>query len=586
MYTESLTAGQATSQMLLLLKRPVQCALCGREFNRVTPGHIRMHAEYLRSKRGLRWYRPKQEPTEEDGEDIQSSLQDQSTTWKSRDETLMETYERLFGGKDELSSCVKKLLDLYQPHRGKWLVMDKPVLPVSAATWYQVTSDNPAFRPNRLCVSILKEHLRLKCTVGVFPKSQYETHFVTWDIDAKPLYDDSSWSPTDEARNAALAASGLLRSWGLHAHVIISGKKGYHVTVFFSTAVPMKVAVSLFKAVVQHSNGPRLGPGLKVECLPVGRGNKLPLGIHWSADRYCGFVDPYTLEPLLNPYDYLLNIRPDSPAVLFDIADEGLAQRECTSTVIEAKSWSKDATEAAYKVGIIAPGTRHDTLLRVAAHIRNTPSLCPESLTEFIQVLVRWSRKQYERNSLNIGTSWSEHVKDVHRVAKYAWKRPLTPGVPQDIRITAATVHWIRSETFVLSEQQLLFAAWFEMSQVGTCFHFGYKQAQRMTALANESLDKAFKGLRSKGVLVVESEYFHGGHGIVPSKTRQYRLSNLPPSTAMAILVALKPNKWVSSLWFSILRSLFTVEELKVSYPFAYHRILRSEPLPIRSSIA
>ncbi|MDP9729678.1 TOTE conflict system archaeo-eukaryotic primase domain-containing protein [Alicyclobacillus tolerans] len=587
MYAKPLTVEEAIEEMIPVLKEPpIQCALCGRYFERITPGHLRTHAEFLRSKTGVKWFRPKQERKDNDDEDMQSSSDNEPAPWKYRDETLMETYERLFGGKDQLTACVQKLLDLYKPHRGKWLLMDKPVLP-SYATWYQVSSEDPAFKPNRLCVSILKEHLMLECTVGVFPKSQYETHFVTWDVDAKPLYGSPSRNASIEAEKAALAITSILRKWGINPHVIMSGGKGYHVTVFFRTGVSIKLAMQLFNAVLQHPDGPQVGVGLKVECLPIQRGNKLPLGINWGAGRYCGFLDPHTLELLANPYEYLLNIVPDNTKTLFEIQDDGLAERKRDSTVVVERSWSADITEGAFKVGIVTPGTRHDTLVRVAAYVRNTPSLCPDSFAEFVDVLMAWSRKEYEQHRTNIKTGWAEHLRDLERVAKYVWSHPLTPGVPRTVRITAAVVHWIRSQTPVLAEQQLAFAAWFRMTQIEEHFYFGYQQAREMTALAKDSLDKALKALRDKGILCVTDEYFHSSKGIVPSRTRKYRFGNSPPkSTSTAVLLTLTHDQWEPSLWFRLLRTLMTREQLKAFYPFAYHRILRAEPLPIGRSTA
>ncbi|WP_143027504.1 hypothetical protein [Alicyclobacillus hesperidum] len=286
-----------------------------------------------------------------------------------------------------------------------------------------------------------------------------------------------------------------------------------------------------------------------------------------------------------------MNIVPDDPTVLYEIEDEGLSQRQHKRkrkrTVILEKSWSEDQTEAAFKLGVIAPSTRHDTLVRVAAYIRNTPSLCPDSLAEFIDVLISWSRKQYEQHRENIGTTWTEHMRDVHRVAKYAWTHPLTSGVPRVIKVTAAIVHWIRGQTTVLAEQQVMFAAWFQMSNVGGCFHLGYEQVRDMTHLAKDSLDRAMKGLRDKGILVVQEEYFNGRDGIFPSKTRKYCFGNPPgKSSHQAVLLILTKEQWDPTLWFRLLVSLFTKEQLKNWYPFAYHRICRVEPILLGRSTA
>ncbi|KPV43828.1 TOTE conflict system archaeo-eukaryotic primase domain-containing protein [Alicyclobacillus ferrooxydans] len=588
MYKESMTVEQAQDKMITLLKgHPVQCALCDREFNRITPGHIKTHGEYLRSKKKLKWYRPKNKPTGTTTGTTKPLTDDVTDTWLSRDETLMETYERLYGGKDLLSACVTKLLELYQPHKGKWLVMDKPLFP-RYASWHQVSSDNPAFVPNRLCASVLRDHLLLKCTVGVFARNQYKTHFVTWDIDAKPLADDTTWDHEEGARTATVSVTTLLRRWNLHPHVILSGRKGYHVTVFFQTRISIKAAMNLYQAILQHPLGPQMRRGLKIECLPLQRGNKLPLSINWRTERFCGFLDPFTLEALENPYQYLLEIIPDAPELLWEIEDQDLMDRKRENTILSKLIWGKDATEQAYKVGIVEPGTRHDTLVRVAAYLRNTPGLCPDSLDELVEALTEWSRGQYEEHRENIGTSWIEHLADVKRVAKYVWTHPLTAGTPRVIKITAATVHWIRAQSPVLAEQQVLVYAWFRMACVGEQFFLGYEETRKRTKLAKSTLDKAMKALKQKGVIVVVKNYYHSASGIVPSRTTMYRFADSPkPNSLQTALVTLKKDdEWDSSLWFRLLCTVFTVEELKRFYPHSYHRILRAEPLPIGRSAA
>lgn len=591
MYTQSLNVDQALKTMVPLLKGPaVQCALCGREFARISPGHLTVHRDYLNGRKGIKSFKKRvrlsPDPSDGEPEGVEQSEDRWVEEWHHRDETLIETYERLFGGKDQLNAIIQKIFKLYQPSKTKWLLMDKP--PASKyATWYEVRSDNPSFVPNRLCLSMLKDHLLLKCTVGVFPRSQYKTHFVTWDVDLAELRpEDTSWSTLTEAHKAVRSITAILREWGLHPHVVVSGRKGYHVTVYFNYAISIRLAMSLYKAVLRHPSVPNGGTGLKIECLPIERGNKLPLGVHWGTGVYCGFVDPYTLEALDNPYDYLLEIVPDCPNVLHEVTDAALNVTRLRSTVIEDRAWSKDATESAYKIGIVAPGTRHDTLVKVAAYVRNTP-LCPESLPELVNVLINWSRQQYDDNPVNIKTGWEEHLRDLERVARYVWWHPLTGGIPKSIRVTAAIVHWIRVQTPVLAEQQLLFVAWFERMLVGEQFYLGYEQAREMSGLAKNSLDSAFKALRDKGILIVNKDYYHAINGIVPSRTRQYRFATPPAAqTVNAILLTIDPEDWNSNLWFRLLRTLFMPDELKRWYPFAYHRILSVRPLFLGHSSA
>ena len=108
-----------------------------------------------------------------------------------------------------------------------------------------------------------------------------------------------------------------------------------------------------------------------------------------------------------------------------------------------------------------------------------------------------------------------------------------------------------------------------------------------MTNLAKTSLDAAFKGLREKKILFIEEDYFNGGKRITPSKTRKYRFESPPPElNSMAVILTLKADQWEPTIWFRLLRTLFTLDELRESYPYAYHRIMTVEPLPIGRSAA
>lgn len=561
MYDEFLSLEQAKELVLPLLNsESVTCALCGKQFKRILPGHLRTHREFLNPHRKFRRYRPKvagKKPETGDNQ-IPSDIEGSETQFAERLETLVEVYERLFGGVDRLTAVVRKLFSLYQPSRSTWRLMEKPILP-RYAKWYHVTDDNPAFLPNRLCADIMKQHLQCKCTVAVFPKSKYHTHFVVWDIDATSVPDDPTWHPEQEAKKAAKQIVRLLMKWGLHPHVSVSGSKGFHVTVFFSEGIGIATAKRLFNAVMQHPDGPFPRPGLQFECLPIENAAKLPLGIHWAAERFAMLLDPLTLVPIKDPYEYLLDIVPDSPRVLDKMHDEALAQkRPRKQPIMSNVKWQSESIQAAYKVGIILPGTRHNTLLQVAVHVRNAPSLCPPSFPEFIDVLLEWSREQYRVNGGNIRTSWHEHVEDVYRVAKYVWDRPLSPGIKREVYVTPAIVHWVRQQTSNLAEQRLLFAAWFQSRLVGDTFFFGYERMKRLTSLANDSLDKAIKSLRDNGVLVVAEEYVHST-GLRPSQTRKYRLASEPPKTRVdQAICKVSLDTWQPELWFRLLRTLFT----------------------------
>lgn len=172
-------------------------------------------------------------------------------------------------------------------------------------------------------------------------------------------------------------------------------------------------------------------------------------------------------------------------------------------------------------------------------------------------------------------------MREAEDIAKYVWKHPLTDGVSKIIPIPTRVVHWIREKTSSLASQQLLFAAWFQSEVVGGPFYFGYNQMRELTGLAKDTTDKAINALRNGGILVIESEYSHS-KGILSSKSRRYRIVDESSfSRVVSPIVTIGSHQWSSQLWFQLLMTLFTVHELKDSYPFAYHRIVKTSTIRI-----
>lgn len=264
MYKNSVSFEQAKERILPLLKACPRCALCAKEFERITASHLRIHREYLEANKGVKWRKPKLPEGELTG--VEATEAQAISQFVQRPETLVETYERLFSGVNRLNACISKLFSLYHPSKAKWLLMDKPIMP-RYATWHQVTPESKGFIPNRLCTQVIKDHLLFNCTVGVFAKNRYETWFVSWDVDAKTVYSNNLWDPFTGAQQSVASIVKLLRKWGFQPHVVLSGGKVYHVTLYFRQGIPLSVAMQLYKAVLTHPAGPTESDGLKIECL-------------------------------------------------------------------------------------------------------------------------------------------------------------------------------------------------------------------------------------------------------------------------------------------------------------------------------
>ena len=101
----------------------------------------------------------------------------------------------------------------------------------------------------------------------------------------------------------------LLRSLGLprdKAYVSFSGRKGYHVEVFFDRIVDLGSLFNLYCHVIK---GGALNPE-KVEFRPTPTmAIKLPLSVHGKTGNVCWFVDQATLKPIEDAA-YIAGIEP------------------------------------------------------------------------------------------------------------------------------------------------------------------------------------------------------------------------------------------------------------------------------------
>ncbi|WP_066369513.1 hypothetical protein [Neobacillus fumarioli] len=576
MYQELPTKKDFEDKFLPKLQDPsFRCAICQRTFSRISGAHLRSHRDLLLPQQQMKRIRKSEDRIAAEQEMFPDRRMD---PWTERPEKLSEIYTRLFGGTSLLNAIIQKTLSLYAPNRTEWTLMEHLE---NKAEWVTITKESNGWPwySNLLTTDRLKEHFLGEYTIGVKAKGNWRTKVIVLDVDAVAQYGERASVAETRAKRTTRALVRVLMRHNLTPHVTGSGSKGYHVILYSNSLIPNTKVKNLYSYLVNHPDVPM--DGVLVECLPLKRAVKLPLGIHWGSKRFATFVDPLTLIPVTDPYNYYLRIRPMDRTLLDNFVPEEMATRPRKRKTHLDESWSAQATEVAFKVGIEARGTRHSTTLRAAAYAIN--HLKPDTYDELLDILVRWSQRQYQEHRENIRTSWFHHLRDVERIATYVWEHRFSGGLNMSVDFTATDVHWIRSQTDNLATQRLLLAALYQQRITGGHFFFGTGRMEQLTKLSHDYLAAAVKELRDMEVIKVVGNHSHQ-KGLGRSKTRKYALTKLPDQYSFqAVLMTVTEKTWTPVLWFQLLQIIFTPQQIRKMYPFAHHRILAVTPTDSKS---
>lgn len=181
----------------------------------------------------------------------------------------------------------------------------------------------------------LKQHLAGKPTIGL--KEKKVAKYLCFDVDLK-----NDLGTEEKNLNVARAITReLMQELARYidiqdAHLEFSGKKGYHLWIFFSKAIAIKGMVAFGKYVSAFNRG---NVDVAIELRPEsdeGKGVKLPLGYHFKTGKFCTFVDKDTFEAVPDPYEYLLAIKQIEPFD-FGFFVQALKQEQVIKTLAEEK---------------------------------------------------------------------------------------------------------------------------------------------------------------------------------------------------------------------------------------------------------
>lgn len=288
-----------------------------------------------------------------------------------------------------------KFADLYCGYRQKYVIMT----PEYTKTVNHEYSDK-----------VIESHVRGSYAVGVFagPKT---TKFISFDVDA-------GGKAAVRKVISALADNGIPRD---KIYASLSGRKGYHVDLFFDPFVYNDVAKNIYDLVMWTA---KLDPS-KIEFRPTNtQAIKLPLGIHATTRQRCWYLDPISLEPI-EDIEYIYNIEKIPADFIRDIRanwnrrrwNELYAEMVCgdADDVGKHDKVSGNTKHFSRLEGyrLTDPHTRHETMVEIARNKR----IAGASADTIYKILMEWYSEQDRRL---IESSTKEVRADAKEIAEWA----------------------------------------------------------------------------------------------------------------------------------------------------------------------
>jgi len=307
---------------------------------------------------------------------------------------------------------------------------------------------NPGKRIPPLSEQAIMNHLKFKDCYGIVTCNA-ETHLLVFDIDmVNPL----------DSLNALRDVTACLMKLGLNNNQMLcswSGRRGYHIALFFDKQISKKYAVQLYEYVIEltgYSKHEVEGKGI------AGTGVKLPLGVNFKntgdeLPNYCYLADmngnriPDTeIVPHLDGIEkvaekWVMSVLSNQPQIVPLEQPEQLIQPEKQEIAVLAiqdildevagddyYEITEDKLQRAFeyklKHGIQALGTRHNTAFFLAVYMKDIKGMNKDDI---VQALYEWTRDvckpQFYTTPLN--EIKEEMIRMVASIFKnnYVWKQ-------------------------------------------------------------------------------------------------------------------------------------------------------------------
>lgn len=327
-----------------------------------------------------------------------------------------------------IEALVEKMSNLYVMTRHKYLTMYKH-LDTGISRWNTVSRGS-------LTDNKIASHLCQQDTLGVF-SGKYLSKFICFDIDSK--------SVKNSKLVASLLRDELVQTFYVpkeYIHINFSGKKGYHIEIFFDEALPVTTLQTFYDVVMLYMRTNYMFTG-EIEFRPTyGQGVKLPLSIHHETNKVCWFVNRDTLEPIQD-YNYLLTIEPLNVEVFKETVLNTLIMDELskplfhmqhepaieTETLLEevkpyvkdTDTFSDDMETIMKKKRLLRNNSRNDVTFHLATYLHNQGFSKEKTRLEIVKVLDNtWN---YHRHMFSSDTPYEHLINETFRVVDLVFRK-------------------------------------------------------------------------------------------------------------------------------------------------------------------
>lgn len=362
---------------------------------------------------------------------------------------------------------------------------------------------------------VIESHLEGRYALAVFA-GEKATRFISVDIDAG-------------GKKAVRRVVGAFIELGIprdRIYISTSGRKGFHVDIFFSPWIYNEKAKNLYDLMIWQTG---LDPK-KVEFRPTHRqAIKVPLGVHASTGNRCWYLDPETLEPI-ERLDYIMEIKPIDAAVVKEILASWNKKRwnELYSEMICEKTGRDESVnkgltfdDAYYEDKRITKcGTRHNVMVRIAIDLRHYGANRHQ-----IQKALRGF--YYKQDPVYIDTDEEKCMEDIDEISRWAEESvPVWQYREAERREIKPVVFTADDAGQILlgatsSARKIAFLIWTYCKIFGSS-HISYETISKTVGCSLATTKTAIAKLLAAGVISRKSGGCHFRNGILVRQANTY----------------------------------------------------------------
>lgn len=349
----------------------------------------------------------------------------------------------------------------------------------------------------RLDLKVLADHLNQQYAVGVF-SSMYGSKFICFDVDL-------SSSLVVQSIIQALSEYGFPKE---HIYVSSSGGKGYHVEMFFTDILPLKLLKELYDWVITKKNL----DSKKIEFRPTyTQAIKLPLSKHHKTGNICWYLNPETLEPI-EDHEYLMSIAQ---------VDRDVAETLIKNHHVDQSSHCGKKDEDMALPLMTSSGMRHNMMKSIAVRERYKGTPQEEIQTK----LVEWAAQQ---NPEYITDPWKDVMYDAESLASYVWKPTFLARRGGDLILYQSDLKDILSCHASLCKRILFLIILYIRKYDKKEAYLSAAQISCMMGCTIQGAQKALNDLCERGVILKKSgkTSFHDGKFVAHANSYEYKSSH------------------------------------------------------------